>query len=64
VHHVLAQVNSDPVQVDRFIIIHMLCLISASACIYADVCNMFRLYTLVGSHLRIREQEVVDVCDL
>jgi hypothetical protein len=37
----------------------MLCLMSGSACIYVDVCNMFWLYTLVGSHLRLENKRLL-----
>jgi hypothetical protein len=29
-----------------------------------DVCKMFRLYALVGSHLRLENKRLFDVCDL
>jgi hypothetical protein len=29
-----------------------------------DVCNMFWLYTLVGSRLRLENKRLIDVCDL
>jgi hypothetical protein len=29
-----------------------------------DVCKMFQLYTLVGSHLRLENKRLFDVCDL
>jgi hypothetical protein len=32
---------------------------SGSACIYVDVCNMFWLYTLVGSHLRLENKRLL-----
>jgi hypothetical protein len=34
----------------------MVWLMSGSACIYVDVCKMFWLYTLVGSHLRLESK--------
>jgi hypothetical protein len=37
----------------------MLWLMSGSACIYVDVCKMFRLYTLVGSHLRLESKRLL-----
>jgi hypothetical protein len=37
----------------------MLWLMSGSACIYVDVCNMFWLYTLVGSHLRLENKRLL-----
>jgi hypothetical protein len=37
----------------------MLWLMSGNACIYVDVCNMFRLYTLVGSHLRLKNKRLL-----
>jgi hypothetical protein len=37
----------------------MLWLMSGSACIYVDVYNMFRLYTLVGSHLRLENKRLL-----
>jgi hypothetical protein len=39
----------------------MLWLMSGSACIYVDVRNMFRLYTLVGSHLLL-ENKMLLMC--
>jgi hypothetical protein len=44
----------------------MLWLMSGNACIYVDVCNMFRLYTLVGSHLRLRNKRLLmcAICSL
>jgi hypothetical protein len=39
----------------------MYALIDVGQCmyIYVDVCNMFRLYTLVGSHLRIENKRLL-----
>jgi hypothetical protein len=39
---------------------------SGSACVYVDVCNMFRLYALVGSHLRIENKRLLmcAICSL
>jgi hypothetical protein len=44
----------------------MLWLMSGNACIYVDVCNMFRLYTLVGSHLRLKNKRLLmcAICSL
>jgi hypothetical protein len=39
----------------------MLWLMIGSARICVDVCNMFRLYTLVGSHLRL-ENKMLLMC--
>jgi hypothetical protein len=39
----------------------MLWLMSGSACIYVDVCKMFQLYTLVGSHLWL-ESKMLLMC--
>jgi hypothetical protein len=33
-----------------------------SGYICVDVCKMFRLYTLVGSHLRLENKRLFDVC--
>jgi hypothetical protein len=40
----------------------MIWLMTGSACICVDVCKMFRLYTLVGSHLRLENKRLFDVC--
>jgi hypothetical protein len=37
----------------------MLWLMSGSACIYVDVCKVFRLYTLVGLHLRLESKRLL-----
>jgi hypothetical protein len=37
----------------------MLWLMSGSARIYVNVCNMFRLYMLVGSHLRLENKRLL-----
>jgi hypothetical protein len=44
----------------------MLWLMSGSACIYVDVCNMFRIYTLVGSHLWLGNKRLLmcAICSL
>jgi hypothetical protein len=44
----------------------MLWLMSCSACIYVDVCKVFRLYTLVGSHLRLESKRLLmcAICSL
>ena len=44
----------------------MLWLMSGNACIYVDVCNMFRQYTLVGSHLRLKNKRLLmcAICSL
>jgi hypothetical protein len=44
----------------------MLWLMSGSARIYVNVCNMFRLYTLVGSHLRLENKRLLmcAICSL
>jgi hypothetical protein len=44
----------------------MLWLMSGSACIYVDVCKVFRLYTLVGSHLRLESKRLLicAICSL
>jgi hypothetical protein len=41
-------------------------LMSDNACIYVDVCNMFRQYTLVGSHLRLKNKRLLRcaICSL
>jgi hypothetical protein len=44
----------------------MLWLMSGSARIYVNVCNMFWLYTLVGSHLRLEDKRLLmcAICSL
>jgi hypothetical protein len=44
----------------------MLWLMLGSACIYVDVCNIFWLYTLVGSHLRLENKRLLmcAICSL
>ncbi|AQK69905.1 hypothetical protein ZEAMMB73_Zm00001d016007 [Zea mays] len=37
----------------------MLWLMSGNACIYVDVCKVFRLYMLVGSHLRLESKRLL-----
>ena len=44
----------------------MLWWMSDNACIYVDVCKMFRQYTLVGSHLRLKNKRLLmcAICSL
>jgi hypothetical protein len=44
----------------------MLWLMLGSARIFVNVCNMFRLYTLVGSHLRLENKRLLmcAICSL
>jgi hypothetical protein len=59
--HVDSHASShDPFRlIELYFIIHTLWLMSDNACIYVDVCNMFRQYTLVGSHLRLKNKRLL-----
>ena len=40
----------------------MIWLMTGSACICVDVCKMFQVYALVGSHVRLENKRLFDVC--